>query len=80
MDCIVNGVAKSWTQLSDFRVYLPVEMGAGVSPHLASKALPHLMIISAQLLFLLLFQEKKYICATNIPAVCVFSRHDTSTS
>ena len=80
MDCIVNGVAKSRTQLSDFHVHLPVEMGACVSPHLTSKALPHLVIISAQLLFLLLFQEKKYICATNTPAVCVFSRHDTSTS
>ena len=72
MDCIVNGVAKSQTQLSDFHVYLPVEMGAGVSPHLASKALPHLVIISAQLLFLLLFQEKKYI-VLQIYRLCVCS-------
>ena len=25
MDCIVNGVAKSWTRLSDFHVHLPTE-------------------------------------------------------
>ena len=49
MDCIVHGVAKNWTQLSDFHFTLPFNNSSSYIPFLSYNL--HLLYVYFSILF-----------------------------